>query len=106
MTPTTTDRDAARRILIVGTGGQGVLTCARLLGECLVELGHYVVSGQNVLDGLEVGEYIVPDDHLVMLGDNSANSSDSRRFGPFPVDWVIGEPLVVFWPPTRWRTVR
>lgn len=47
MTPSAnTPRDAARRILIVGTGGQGVLTCARLLGECLVELGHHVVSGQ------------------------------------------------------------
>ena len=34
------------RILIVGTGGQGVLTAARLLGESLVEQGRYVVSGQ------------------------------------------------------------
>jgi len=34
------------RILIAGTGGQGVLTAARLLCDCLVERGHYVVSGQ------------------------------------------------------------
>jgi indolepyruvate ferredoxin oxidoreductase beta subunit len=34
------------RILIAGTGGQGVLTAARLLCDCLVELGHQVVSGQ------------------------------------------------------------
>jgi indolepyruvate ferredoxin oxidoreductase beta subunit len=34
------------RILIAGTGGQGVLTAARLLCECLVERGHHVVSGQ------------------------------------------------------------
>jgi indolepyruvate ferredoxin oxidoreductase beta subunit len=34
------------RILIAGTGGQGVLTVARLLCECFVERGHHVVSGQ------------------------------------------------------------
>ncbi len=34
------------RILIVGTGGQGVLTAARLLCDCFVALGHDVVSSQ------------------------------------------------------------
>lgn len=34
------------RILIAGTGGQGVLTAARLLCDCFVEHGHDVVSGQ------------------------------------------------------------
>jgi indolepyruvate ferredoxin oxidoreductase beta subunit len=34
------------RILIAGTGGQGVLTAARLLCDRFVELGHQVVSGQ------------------------------------------------------------
>lgn len=34
------------RILIAGTGGQGVLTAARLLCDCFVERGHQVVSGQ------------------------------------------------------------
>jgi indolepyruvate ferredoxin oxidoreductase beta subunit len=34
------------RILIAGTGGQGVLTAARLLCDCFVERGHHLVSGQ------------------------------------------------------------
>lgn len=34
------------RVLIVGTGGQGVLTLARSLCNALVEYGHSVVSGQ------------------------------------------------------------
>ncbi len=34
------------RVLIVGTGGQGVVTAARLLCDALVEHGHNVVSGQ------------------------------------------------------------
>jgi len=34
------------RVLIVGTGGQGVLTAARLLCDLFVDRGHDVVSGQ------------------------------------------------------------
>lgn len=34
------------RILIAGTGGQGVLTAARLLCDVFVEDGHQAVSGQ------------------------------------------------------------
>ncbi len=34
------------RLCIVGTGGQGVLTAARLLCDAFVERGHDVVSGQ------------------------------------------------------------
>ncbi|MFH1109588.1 MAG: indolepyruvate oxidoreductase subunit beta [Planctomycetota bacterium] len=34
------------RIVIAGTGGQGVVTAARLLCECFAERGHEVVSGQ------------------------------------------------------------
>jgi indolepyruvate ferredoxin oxidoreductase beta subunit len=34
------------RILLAGTGGQGVITAARLLSEFFVQRGHQVVSGQ------------------------------------------------------------
>ncbi len=40
------DLPSGWRILVAGTGGQGVLTAARLLCECFVERGHHVVSGQ------------------------------------------------------------
>ena len=36
----------SRRIVIAGTGGQGVLTVARVLCDYFVERGHHVVSGQ------------------------------------------------------------
>lgn len=34
------------RVVIAGTGGQGVVTVARLLSECFAEYGHEVVSEQ------------------------------------------------------------
>jgi indolepyruvate ferredoxin oxidoreductase beta subunit len=47
MTSTCMQQDTSGwRILIAGTGGQGVLTVARLLCGYLVDQGHNVVSGQ------------------------------------------------------------
>jgi signal peptidase I len=32
------------------------------------------------------------------MGDNRANSRDSRFFGPVPIENIEGEAFVVFWP--------
>lgn len=45
----------------------------------------------------------VPDDAFVALGDNSANSLDSRYWGTVPAKDVVGRPLFIYFPFTkRW----
>lgn len=46
-------------------------------------------------------EQEVPPDHVMVFGDNSANSYDSRYWGPIPEDRIIGKAFVRFWPLAR-----
>lgn len=43
----------------------------------------------------------IPEDTVFVMGDNRANSRDSRFFGPVPEENIEGEAFVIFWPPTR-----
>ncbi len=46
-------------------------------------------------------EFYVPEGHYFMLGDNSANSCDSREWGVVPRKNIIGRAFLVFWPFSR-----
>lgn len=57
---------------------------------------------------LRLGEsYTVPTNSLFVMGDNTMNSSDSRYWGSFDEDRVIGRSSFVYWPITKrfgWAT--
>ena len=53
----------------------------------------------EAIDGLYYGPVTVPAGRLILLGDNRANSIDSRSYGPVAVDAVSGRVQVTLWPP-------
>jgi signal peptidase I len=46
------------------------------------------------------GDFQVASNHCFVMGDNTMNSSDSRYWGDFPQEKIIGKSFFVYWPIT------
>jgi signal peptidase I len=53
----------------------------------------------------QIGTYQVPNGDYFMMGDNRADSQDSRAWGPLPAKNIIGEAFATYWPLNRIRTL-
>jgi len=64
----------------------------------------YISALTNLWEGGYIKEGIpltVPENYLFIMGDNRPRSSDSREFGPIPIDSVIGVVFYRYYPPQK-----
>ena len=70
--------------------------------------GHVYIDGQALREPYlrsatngDYGAQAVPSGDVFVLGDNRGNSEDSRAFGFVPVRNIVGEAILIYWPPPR-----
>ena len=79
--------------------------------QVVIEEGKLFVDGVQLfepylkMEPRYEGVWVVPEDTLFVLGDNRNNSSDSHTWGMVPMDNLIGEALLVYWPPSSWGLI-
>lgn len=67
----------------------------QLLNETYLPNDLYTNPGSFLNEGQE---YLVPEDGYMVFGDNRANSSDSRYWGPITKKSMSGRAWVIYWP--------
>jgi signal peptidase I len=64
-------------------------------------INHSELCTGSVGDCTFPHQIVVPPGYYFMMGDNRANSADSRYWGPVPKSWIIGGAFASYWPPNR-----
>ena len=109
------DREPARGDLVVFASPEdGSRTIKRVVGAAgdVVAIRDAVLSVNDVvvdepyvdhasIDALYYGPVRVPDRAVLVLGDRRAGSTDSRQYGPVPLDSIIGTVRLRWWPVRR-----
>jgi len=95
--PTGSDKPYIKRI--IGLPGEEVTFGdgnVFINGELLAE--DYIEERTRCGARSDNCDVIVPEGHVYVLGDHRNNSSDSRVFGPVPVENVVGKAWLSYWP--------
>ena len=95
--PTGSDKPYIKRI--IGLPGEEVT-----FGDGNVFIDGDLLQEDYINDRTRCGarsdncDVIVPEGYVYVLGDHRSNSSDSRVFGPVPVENVVGKAWLSYWP--------
>jgi signal peptidase I len=99
--PTAGSQDFIKRVIAVeGDTIRAADGVVYLNGSPLDE--DYLPDGTETSD---FGRVNVGDDEIFVMGDNRANSDDSRSFGPIPEGSVVGKAVILIWPPADFGTL-
>lgn len=108
LSPEDPKKDFVKRLIAFG-GEKVEIRDGKILvnGIVLEEPGYKTVYYYNAGDyGQEGRVIVVPQNSYFMLGDNSANSRDSRYWGFVPRKNIVGKAMLIYWPLNRIKLIK
>lgn len=108
VSPEDSKKDFVKRLVAVGGDKVEIKDGAILVnGRALEEPSFRAVYYYNAGDyGAEGKVLEVPADSYFVLGDNSANSRDSRYWGFVPRKNLVGRAMLIYWPLNRMKLIK
>ncbi|NWO12951.1 MAG: signal peptidase I [Virgibacillus sp.] len=64
-----------------------------------------VYTNNFTLEDLPGSYRKIPEDYVLVLGDNRENSMDSRSLGLIPMDQIVGKTSLIYWPFERMQLI-
>ncbi|MBO8155258.1 MAG: signal peptidase I [Bacillaceae bacterium] len=103
----TKDRDYIKRV--IGLPGEHIAYQNNVLyvnGEPVQEPFDREITYNFALEDISGFYQKIPDRHVLVLGDNRTNSTDSRMIGLVSYDQIVGEAKLIYWPFNRFRYIQ
>jgi signal peptidase I len=97
-------------IVVINSSDQSEMLIKRVVGlpgeSIEVKNGRVFINGELLEEtwtlrqgGGHFGPQTIPPLHVFVLGDNRGASNDSRSFGAVPIDDIVGQAWISYWPP-------
>ena len=96
--------DLIKRVIAVGGDTVSISQCNVIVNGKKIDesyLDNKSGGSQNLVDRcrvIDLAEQTIPKDKIFVMGDNRAESFDSRSFGPIDKDLIVGRAFAIVWP--------
>jgi signal peptidase I len=96
--------DLIKRVIAVGGDTVSISQCNVIVNGKKIDesyLDDKSGGSQNLVDRcrvIDLAEQTIPKDKIFVMGDNRAESFDSRSFGPIDKELIVGRAFAIVWP--------